>query len=48
MGTKLPVAENKNLWILENQDNLNKELKDGGLFVNLASNEYFRLSMSKR
>jgi cytoplasmic iron level regulating protein YaaA (DUF328/UPF0246 family) len=50
MGTKLQVAENKNLyefWKTEITTSLNKELKDGELFVKLA-NEYFRLSMSKR
>jgi cytoplasmic iron level regulating protein YaaA (DUF328/UPF0246 family) len=44
MGTKLPVAENKNLyefWKTKITTSLNKELKDGELFVNLASNEYF-------
>jgi cytoplasmic iron level regulating protein YaaA (DUF328/UPF0246 family) len=44
MGTKLPVEGNKNLyefWKTSITDSLNKELKDGELFVNLASNEYF-------
>jgi cytoplasmic iron level regulating protein YaaA (DUF328/UPF0246 family) len=44
MGTKLPVGENKNLyefWKTTITKGLNKELKDGELFVNLASNEYF-------
>ena len=44
MGTKLPIGENKNLyefWKSTITTALNKELKDGELFVNLASNEYF-------
>jgi cytoplasmic iron level regulating protein YaaA (DUF328/UPF0246 family) len=44
MGTKLAVEENKNLyefWKTTITNSLNKELKDGELFVNLASNEYF-------
>lgn len=44
MGTKLPVGESKNLyefWKPIVAKALNKELKKGELFVNLASNEYF-------
>jgi len=44
MGTKLPIGENKNLyefWKPIIGKALNKELKKGELFVNLASNEYF-------
>jgi cytoplasmic iron level regulating protein YaaA (DUF328/UPF0246 family) len=44
MGTKSPIGENKNLyefWKTTITKSLNKELKDGELFVNLASNEYF-------
>lgn len=44
MGTKLPVGEYKNLhefWKPTVTKALNKELKKGELFVNLASNEYF-------
>lgn len=44
MGTKLPIGENKNLyefWKTTITKSLNKELKEGELFVNLASNEYF-------
>ena len=44
MGTKLPIGENKNLyefWKSTITTALNKELKDGELFVNLSSNEYF-------
>lgn len=44
MGTKLPIGEHKNLhdfWKAPVTKALNKELKKGELFVNLASNEYF-------
>ena len=44
MGTKLPIGENKNLyefWKPTITKALNKELKKGELFINLASNEYF-------
>lgn len=44
MGTKLPIGESKNLyefWKPIIAKALNKELKKGELFVNLASNEYF-------
>lgn len=44
MGTKLPIEEKKNLyefWKAAVTKALNKELKEGELFVNLASNEYF-------
>ncbi len=44
MGTNLPVGESKNLyefWKPAVTKALNKELKKGELFVNLASNEYF-------
>jgi len=44
MGTKLKVGNAKNLyefWKKELTAHLNAELKDGELFVNLASNEYF-------
>lgn len=45
MGTKFPVGKNKNLYefwrkIITNA--LNKELEDNELFLNLASNEYFK------
>jgi len=43
MGTHLPIDENKNLyeyWKKKLTTALNKELKNGELFVNLASNEY--------
>ena len=44
MGTKLPIGEAKNLyefWKPIITDALNKQLKSGELFVNLASQEYF-------
>ncbi|MCV9926417.1 peroxide stress protein YaaA [Flavobacterium sp. LS1R49] len=44
MGTKLPIGDAKNLydfWKDTVTKTLNKELKKGELFVNLASNEYF-------
>ncbi|TGV01227.1 peroxide stress protein YaaA [Flavivirga rizhaonensis] len=45
MGTKFPVGKNKNLyefWKKQITNALNEELKDGELFLNLASNEYFK------
>lgn len=44
MGTKMPVNDAKNLygfWKKHITDSLNKELKKGDLFINLASKEYF-------
>ena len=44
MGTKLPVGEHENLykyWKKTITNALNKELKKGELFINLASKEYF-------
>ena len=44
MGTKLPIGESKNLyefWKPTITEALNKEVNEGELFVNLASNEYF-------
>jgi hypothetical protein len=44
MGTKLPINDSKNLyefWKPIIAKALNKELQEGELFVNLASNEYF-------
>ncbi|RKS92482.1 hypothetical protein BC952_2382 [Flavobacterium limicola] len=44
MGTKLPIGVSKNLyefWKPTITKALNSELKDGELFVNLASTEYF-------
>lgn len=43
MGTQLPVGESKNLydyWKPKLTSALNKEIKKGELFVNLASDEY--------
>lgn len=45
MGTKFPVGKNKNLyefWKQKITSSLNEELKDDELFLNLASNEYFK------
>ncbi|MBT8260234.1 MAG: peroxide stress protein YaaA, partial [Bacteroidia bacterium] len=45
MGTKFPVGKNKNLyefWKKKVTQTLNKELQDHELFLNLASNEYFK------
>ena len=45
MGTSLSVSRKKNLYELWQQDiteSLSKELKKGELFVNLASQEYFK------
>lgn len=44
MGTQLKVGRKKNLyefWKKTLTNHLNDELKDGELFINLASNEYF-------
>ena len=44
MGTKLPINESRNLyefWKPIITKALNKELQEGELFINLASNEYF-------
>ncbi|GAA4959719.1 peroxide stress protein YaaA [Algibacter aquimarinus] len=45
MGTKLPVGVKKNLYEFWKKDitkALNEELEDDELFLNLASNEYFK------
>ncbi|MEL6811655.1 MAG: peroxide stress protein YaaA [Bacteroidota bacterium] len=45
MGTKFPVGVKKNLyefWKQKITKSLNEELEEGELFVNLASNEYFK------
>lgn len=45
MGTKLPIGKNKNLyefWKKDIVNSLNNELEDDEVFVNLASNEYFK------
>jgi cytoplasmic iron level regulating protein YaaA (DUF328/UPF0246 family) len=44
MGTQLKVGRKKNLyefWKKDITEALNKELDEGELFINLASNEYF-------
>ena len=51
MGTSLKVGRKRNLyefWKKEVTDHLNKELEDGELFVNLASNEYFSVLDTKK
>ena len=45
MGTKMPVESNKNLyefWRRKLTDSINQELKNGEVFLNLASNEYIK------
>jgi len=45
MGTKIPVGKSKNLydfWRKKVSTALNDELEEGELFVNLASQEYFK------
>ncbi|WP_412560137.1 peroxide stress protein YaaA [Winogradskyella sp. MIT101101] len=45
MGTRMPVGKNKNLyefWKKKVSQTLNDELEDDELFLNLASNEYFK------
>ena len=45
MGTKFPIGANKNLyefWKKDITNALNEELEDDELFLNLASNEYFK------
>ena len=45
MGTKFPVGANKNLyefWKKDITNALNEELEDDEIFLNLASNEYFK------
>ena len=46
MGTKFPVENSKNLyefWRKKVTKSLNDDLKEGELFVNLASQEYFKV-----
>ena len=46
MGTKMIVGRNKNLyefWKKRLTKQLNDELEEGELFINLASNEYFKV-----
>ena len=50
MGTKIAVGRNKNLyefWRKKITDEINSELEEGELFINLASNEYFKAIDSK-
>ena len=50
MGTKLAVGKNKNLyefWKKDITNALNQELEDDELFLNLASNEYFKAVNTK-
>ena len=50
MGTKFPVGVNKSLYAFWNKHivkALNEELEDGELFLNLASNEYFKAINTK-
>ncbi len=50
MGTKMPVGKHKNLyqfWSKSVTKALNDEIKDGELFLNLASNEYFKVIDTK-
>ncbi len=45
MGTKMPVGSNKNLyefWRRKLTDSINQELKNGEVFLNLASMEYIK------
>ncbi len=51
MGTNLKVGTKKNLyefWKKTVTDSLNNELKDEELFINLASNEYFKAIDTKK
>lgn len=51
MGTKLPVNNKKNLyelWRPTITESLNKELEENELFVNLASQEYFKSIDAKK
>lgn len=50
MGTKLTVASYKNLcefWGNQITEYLNNEMEDDELFINLASNEYFKVIKQK-
>jgi len=50
MGTKLKIGTKENLykfWDTTITDTLNKELKGGEPFINLASNEYFKVVQPK-
>ena len=50
MGTKLKIGRKENLyefWGETLTNELNKELEDDELFINLASNEYFKVVKPK-
>lgn len=50
MGTNLKIQQHKNLyefWGNAPTESLNKEMKEDELFVNLASNEYFKVINTK-
>ena len=50
MGTSIGIDQNKNLydvWQKKVTDKLNCELEDGELFINLASQEYFKAVNAK-
>ena len=51
MGTKMAIGKNKNLyefWKNKITQTLNEELKEDEVFVNLASNEYFKAIDTKK
>jgi len=51
MGTKLPIEDHKNLYEVWQNDVtqfLNNELEENELFINLASNEYFKAVDAKK
>ncbi|MBW2961720.1 peroxide stress protein YaaA [Mesonia aestuariivivens] len=51
MGTKLPIESHQNLyevWREKVTQSLNDELAEGELFINLASNEYFKAVDAKK
>ncbi|MSP85642.1 MAG: peroxide stress protein YaaA [Flavobacteriaceae bacterium] len=51
MGTKLAIGESENLykfWKSNVTKAFNKELEEGELFINLASNEYFSVIDTKK
>ncbi len=51
MGTALRVGRKKNLyeyWKKKLTDHMNQELEEGELFINLASDEYFKALDSKK
>ncbi|RMB60614.1 peroxide stress protein YaaA [Dokdonia sinensis] len=51
MGTKLKIQRNENLyefWGDTLTEALNKEMEEGELFINLASNEYFKVLQPKK